>query len=231
MPEPCLPRAPFSPPAPRSPNGNLRPDWALQMRSGTSSKRSTSTSPRSVIFRCGITDSARKDSVRNGVAPDQPSRSRRLVAGAALGDHVVERRIGEQPRDGERALGEHLAAADRDDASAELGEAGDRERHVVVAHPHDDEVVRVVGDGRGQRAALQARAARRTRARCARWRDAARRRRSSPGRARRRQPRAPSTTAGSQTSATRSRPGPRSSPIARIARPSTGSRSPAARRA
>src|SRR5439155_26049935 len=33
---------------------------------GTSSKRSTSTSPRSVIFRLGITESARNESVRNG---------------------------------------------------------------------------------------------------------------------------------------------------------------------
>src|SRR6266511_1450155 len=41
--------------------------------SGTSSKRSTSTSPRSVIFRLGITDSPRNESVRKGVAPDQPS--------------------------------------------------------------------------------------------------------------------------------------------------------------
>src|SRR5262245_9166077 len=41
-------------------------------RSGTISKRSTSTRPRSVIFRLGITDKPRNDSVRNGVAPDQP---------------------------------------------------------------------------------------------------------------------------------------------------------------
>ena len=34
--------------------------------SGTSSKRSTSTRPRSVIFRAGITDSARNDIVWNG---------------------------------------------------------------------------------------------------------------------------------------------------------------------
>src|SRR5205085_6482722 len=43
--------------------------------SGTSSKRSTSTRPWSVIFRLGITESARNDIVRNGVAPPQPSRS------------------------------------------------------------------------------------------------------------------------------------------------------------
>src|SRR5439155_11490411 len=44
-----------------------------QIFSGTSSKRSTSTRPRSVIFRLGITERPRKESVRNGVAPDQPS--------------------------------------------------------------------------------------------------------------------------------------------------------------
>ena len=42
------------------------------MASGTISKRSTSTSPRSVSFSDGITDSARKASVRKGVAPLQP---------------------------------------------------------------------------------------------------------------------------------------------------------------
>ena len=36
--------------------------------SGTSSKRSTSTSPRSVIFSAGITDSARNESVMNGAS-------------------------------------------------------------------------------------------------------------------------------------------------------------------
>ena len=40
---------------------------------GTISNRSTSTRPRSVIFSDGITESARKASVRNGVAPVQPS--------------------------------------------------------------------------------------------------------------------------------------------------------------
>src|SRR6266487_6764371 len=44
-----------------------------QIFSGTIWKRSTSTSPRSVIFRLGITDRPRNDSVRNGVAPDQPT--------------------------------------------------------------------------------------------------------------------------------------------------------------
>ena len=38
------------------------------------------------------------------------------------------------------------------------GEVADGERHVVVAHPDDDEVVRVVRDRRGERAAPEARA-------------------------------------------------------------------------
>ena len=46
---------------------------AGQEHSGTSSNFSTSTRPRSVIFNAGITESARNDIVRNGVAPVQPS--------------------------------------------------------------------------------------------------------------------------------------------------------------
>ena len=109
-----------------------------------------------MIFSDGITESARKASVRNGVAPDQPSAGRGLVAGAALLDHLGERRVREQPGDRQRALGDHPAAVDGDDAAADLGEVADGEGHVVVAHPDDDEVVGVVRDRRGERAALQA---------------------------------------------------------------------------
>ena len=41
--------------------------------SGTSSNRSTSTSPRSVIFRLGITDRARNESSWKGASIVQPS--------------------------------------------------------------------------------------------------------------------------------------------------------------
>src|SRR5206468_1077428 len=41
--------------------------------SGTSSKRSTSTSPRSVSFKLGITDNPRNDSSWNGASIEQPS--------------------------------------------------------------------------------------------------------------------------------------------------------------
>ena len=109
--EPVRRRAPSRPRArcPRRPSSR-RARWrgaVLTTLSGTSSKRSTSTRPRSVIFRLGITESARNDSVRNGVAPVQPSAARRVVARAALRDHVGERRVREQAGDGKRALREH----------------------------------------------------------------------------------------------------------------------------
>ena len=85
-------------------------------------------------------------------------RVRSLVARAALRDHVGERRVGEQTGDRERALGEDAQVVDRDDPAAELGQALDREGHVAVGHADDDEVVRVVGDARRERAALQPRA-------------------------------------------------------------------------
>ena len=78
----------------------------------------------------------------------------RLVARPALLDHLGQRRVREQPGDRQRALGEHLPAVDGDDAAAELGEGCDgRSGHVLVAHADDDEVVRVVGDARSERAA------------------------------------------------------------------------------
>ena len=103
----------------------------LHASSGTSSKRSTSTSPRSVIFRCGITESAeeREREERRRARPAE--RVRGVVARPALRDHVGERRIGEQPGDRERALREDAAVLDRDDAAADLGQPLDREGHVA----------------------------------------------------------------------------------------------------
>ena len=57
----------------RAPLGSVTAAAPYSTASGTISKRSTSTRPRSVIFSFGITESARKDSVRNGVATVQPS--------------------------------------------------------------------------------------------------------------------------------------------------------------
>ena len=109
-----------------------------------------------MIFSDGITESARKASVRNGVAPDQPSVAAASFVGEALRDHVGERSVGEEPGDGKRAFGDDAAIVDGDDAATDVGEVRDGDHHVLVAHPDDDEVVGVVGDRRGERPALQA---------------------------------------------------------------------------
>ena len=111
-----------------------------------------------MIFRWGITE-RREEREREERRRARPAELvRRLVARAALRDHVGERRVGEEPGDRERALGEHAQPVDGDDPAAELGEPLDREGHVAVGHADDDEVVRVVRDARGERAALQPRA-------------------------------------------------------------------------
>ena len=105
-----------------------------------------------------MTESARKASVRNGVAPVQPSVVGGLVAGAALLDDLGQRCVGEEPGDGSGHSATTLEPVDGDDAASELREALDRERQLAVGHADDDEVVRVVRDARRERAALQPRA-------------------------------------------------------------------------
>ena len=162
-----------------------------------------------MIFSDGITESARNASVRNGVAPDQPSAAAASLRGAAARDHLGERRVGEQAGDRERALGDDPPVVDGDDAAADRGEVADGERHVVVAHPDDDEVVGVVRHRRGERAALRGPSRRRSRGRSGRSRGGARRRRSWRGRPRRRRPR-DRRRRPARARATPSRPDPRS---------------------
>ena len=66
--------------------------------SGTSSNRSTSTSPRSVIFSDGITESERNASICTGCGKVTPSA--RIAAGdlAARVEHLGERPVGEEAR-------------------------------------------------------------------------------------------------------------------------------------
>ena len=148
-------------PSPRRPSTTT---WALgeqqahRRASGTSSNRSTSTSPRSVIFSAGITESARNAIVRNGVAPLQPSAARRVGAGAALRDHLVERRDREQAGDRQRALARTI----RPPSTATMPPPSSTTRWTAASMsssetPSDDDVVRVVRDRRGERAAPQAR--------------------------------------------------------------------------
>ena len=64
-------------------------------------------------------------------------------------DHLLERRVREQPRDRERELREHVGAVDDDDPAAPVGEAADGGGHRRVVQTDDDDVVRVVRDRRG----------------------------------------------------------------------------------
>ena len=111
-----------------------------------------------MIFSEGITESARNASVRNGVAPVQPSVAAGLVGREALRDHLGERRVGEEAGDRKRALGEHAAVRRPTTMPPPISaRCVDGERHVLVAHADDDEVVRVVCDRRGERAAAAGR--------------------------------------------------------------------------
>ena len=154
-----------------------------QTASGTSSKRSTSTRPRSVILSAGITESARKESVWNGASKRAAERRRGGGDRAARREHLVERRVGEEPGDRQRELGEHLGAVDDDDPAAEFARRATTASHGRVAHADDDDVVRVVGDGRARTRRAAARSRGRSRARSGRSRGGARTRRSWRGRA------------------------------------------------
>ena len=121
----------------------------------TSSNRSTSTSPRSVIFSAGITDSARKASDWNGDGSVQPRRCAASTQFLLAVDDLVEGRVGEQPGHGQGQLRADAAVLDDDHAAADLAQPRDRSGHVVVVHADDDDVVRVVRDRLRERPGLQ----------------------------------------------------------------------------
>ena len=99
--------------------------------SGTSSKASTSTSPRSVIFSDGITDSARNESVMNGASiVDALLDQQVLQALEPFGD-LLQRAVGEQPGDRQRELAAHLAVARDDQPAAERLRPRGAQRHVA----------------------------------------------------------------------------------------------------
>ena len=89
-------------------------------------------------------------------------------------------------------VAEHLAAGDGDHPAADLTQALDREEHVVVAHARDEEVVVVVRDRAGHRAALAGRGRGRSRARSCPARRGARCSRPSRRRPRRKRGTEPS---------------------------------------
>ena len=111
-----------------------------------------------MIFRLGITESARNASVWNGDGSSQPSaaRPRRRRGCARPPRRAAPSRAGRRPA---AAAPPARRRPRHDDPAAELGEPLDRAGHVVVVHADDDDVVRVVRDRRGERAGAEAEAA------------------------------------------------------------------------
>ena len=152
-------------------------------RNGTSSKRSTSTRPRSVIFSAGITDSARNASDWNGASIAQPSSQRGGDDGLARADDLRERRVRQDPGHRQRQLGEHLRAVDDDDAAADVREPAHRDTPSTRRRRRRSPrcARRARASSRARRGGGRSRG--RSRGRCGRCRDAARSPRPSPGRA------------------------------------------------
>ena len=66
---------------------------------------------------------------------------------ARRGDDLVERRVGEQTRDGQRQLRQDLGAVDDHDPAAAVRKPAHGRRHRRVVHPDDDDVVCIVCHG------------------------------------------------------------------------------------
>ena len=77
---------------------------------------------------------------------------RGVVAGETPRDDLLEGRICEEACDRERELRADRAVLDGHDPAPELGQPGHGEGHVVVGRADDHDVVRVVSNGRGERA-------------------------------------------------------------------------------
>ena len=125
--------------------------------SGTISKRSTSTRPRSVSFSDGITESARNASVRNGVAPDQPS-----AAAASLQARLRSITSASGASESSPATGSGQSAITFPSATATMPPPIDARCSTakimsLVVHPDDDQVVGIVCDGGSESPPFQAR--------------------------------------------------------------------------
>ena len=127
--------------------------------SGTSSKRSTSTSPRSVSFRDGITDSARNARCWNGASSSQPSSRAAAITACDASSTSASGASESRPATGSGSSASTSAPSTTTMPPPRFASRRDGGRHRRVVHPDDDDVVRVVRDRRCERAALQAEAA------------------------------------------------------------------------
>ena len=121
--------------------------------SGTSSNASTSTSPRSVIFSDGITESARNESVMNGASIVTPCSASRSCSASRPSATCSSGASESSPAIGSASSPRTSPSRATTSPAAERLRARRAQRHVAVVHADHDEVVRVVGDGRRERAA------------------------------------------------------------------------------
>ena len=114
-----------------------------------------------MIFSDGITESARNASVWNGDVERAAERRAPRRCSARLAATTSSSGASEsRPATGSGSSASTSRAVDDDDAAADARAAGATARgHRRVVHADDDDVVRVVRDRRGERAALQAEAA------------------------------------------------------------------------
>ena len=133
--------------------------------SGTSSKRSTSTRPRSVSFSARDHREREEREVLERRL-ERRSRARRAAATSArLRATTSSSGASEsRPATGSGSSASTLAPSTTTIPPPMFASRAHRERHRVVAHPDDDDVVRVVRDRRGERAAPEAEARARSRA-------------------------------------------------------------------
>ena len=123
--------------------------------SGTSSNRSTSTRPRSVSLSDGITESARKARCWNGDSSSQPSVRAASVTAREPATTSSSGASESRPATGSAQLRHDICPVDDDDPAAAVREPPDGRGHRCVVHPDDDDVVCIVRDRRGERAALE----------------------------------------------------------------------------
>lgn len=116
----------------------------------------TSTTPRVVRRRVGITGRLMKDSVMNGSMSVPTPRA--WAAFLASSRRVLTSRrelAADDAGNFQRKLGQHLPVLHDHDAASVPGNAVDGEGHVLVICADADDVVAVMGDGGGHRAGFQ----------------------------------------------------------------------------
>ena len=115
----------------------------------------TSKNPRSVTRAFGMTESPMNASVPKGEGRVLPERPRRIFDLFVAGGDVPCRKIRQQPRNREREMRFDLAIGDDRQSPLAFRDDGDGGQDVGVIHADRHDVVRVMRDRAGDRAALE----------------------------------------------------------------------------